>query len=151
MVGGEYMGMRNFLIVFTVLVLTMIMVAGCAGEAKEVRTYTGQEQVINISARGKFVIDLGEENPGNLWWPRYDDTMLELVDSEYEGIPMETNPAGESAYIGDYLQLRAVIQRFTFKALGKTGETEINMIRTGLWQGESGEELGRVTFKLNIG
>ena len=59
------------------------MVAGCVGGVK---TYTDSGQTIEIDVDQQFVIALGS-NPttGYGWQVDYDKSMLELVESKYEG------------------------------------------------------------------
>ena len=62
--------MRKLLILTVVAGLTICMIAGCGREAKEPKTYTGPEQVINIGINEDFVIalDSWEEVRQPLLW-----------------------------------------------------------------------------------
>ena len=113
--------MKKFLIL--VAVVAVCLAAGCAGEVK---TYTDSGQTISIGVNQEFVIALGS-NPttGYMWQESHDETMVELVKSEYQ--------MGEGAQQG--MVGAGGVELFRFKAL-KTGQTEITLVYKRPWEQE---------------
>lgn len=129
--------MKKFSILVTVVVLAMIMVAGCREEAKEVRTYTDPAQVINIGVNEEFIISLKSEEAarGFLWSPDYDWAMLKLVDHGFEWIDIGKQEAGGTDW-------------FKFMAL-TAGETGITMRYNEVWVLSSYEQVLEMRQKLD--
>ena len=126
--------MKKFLMLFTVTMLAICLVAGCAGEVK---TYTDSDQAISIGVNQEFIIALGS-NPttGYLWEESYDEAMLELVGKTYEpGAEAKEGVVGTGGV--DY---------FRFKAL-KAGETELTLVYKRPWEKEFVEQK---VFTVNI-
>ena len=124
--------MKKFLVL--VAILTICLLAGCVGEVK---TYTDSGQTIGIGVNQEFVIALGS-NPttGYGWQESHDETMVELVESEYEmGAEAKQGMIGAGG-----------IEYFRFKAL-KTGETEITMVYKRPWEAEIADQK---VFTVNI-
>ncbi len=96
-------------------VVAISLVAGCVGG---IRTYTDSGRMISIGVNQEFVIVLGS-NPttGYGWQESHDQTMVELVESDYE-----TGEGAEAGTVG-----AGGIEYFRFKAL-KAGETEITLV-----------------------
>ncbi len=94
------------------LVAAVLTVAGCIGVAK---TYTDPGQTVTIGVNQEFIIALGS-NPttGYSWQESHDQTMIELVEWNYE-------EEAQEGVVG-----AGGIEYFRFKAL-KAGQTEITM------------------------
>jgi inhibitor of cysteine peptidase len=114
--------MKKVLVLVAVVVLTLGLVAGCAG----VKTYKDVGDNIDIGVGDEFIIALSS-NPttGYSWQASYDETMLELV-------------GGESTYEADETDEEVVgsggTEFFRFKAL-KAGEVDITMTYAQQWEG----------------
>ena len=128
--------MGRGLVLMAGVVLAICMVAGCVGSVK---TYTDSGQTIEIDLNQQFVIALGS-NPttGYGWQIDYNESMLELVESKYEG--------GEEAKQG--MVGAGGVEFFRFKAL-KSGKTEITMVYRRPWEEPSPQDITRV-FVVNI-
>ena len=122
--------MRGFWMLVTAAVLTMCTVAGCVREAE--KTYSDQEQVINVSSNQNFFIalDCGDPESGFRWQENYDAAIVML---DYAGSGYETSG----------------VWQFKFKAL-KTGETEIKAIYVELEAAEPSEGNHRQVFTVTI-
>jgi inhibitor of cysteine peptidase len=117
-----------------VAVVAISLLVGCVAE---VNTYTDSGQTISIGVNQQFVVALGS-NPttGYRWQVRHDETMLEMVSSEYEtGEPAKQGVVGAGG-----------VELFSFKAL-KTGETKITMTYKRPWEEQSIEHK---VFTVNI-
>jgi inhibitor of cysteine peptidase len=114
--------MKKVLVLVAVVVLTLGLVAGCAG----VKTYKDVGDNIDISVGQEFIIALSS-NPttGYSWQASYDETMLELVGGESTYEPEETD---EEVVGGGGTEF------FRFKAL-KAGGVEITMTYAQHWEG----------------
>ena len=126
--------MKRLLSFITAVIVVACLVAGCAGEVK---TYTDSGQTINVGVNQEFVIALGS-NPttGYGWQEGHDETMVELVKSEYE--------AGEGAEQG--MVGAGGIEHFRFKTL-RAGQSEVTMAYQRSWEEESLEEK---VFTVNV-
>ncbi|MGD9117165.1 MAG: protease inhibitor I42 family protein [Dehalococcoidia bacterium] len=120
--------MKKVLLLVAVVVLTLGLLAGCAG----VKTYKDVGDNIDISVGGEFIIALSS-NPttGYTWQASYDETMLELVGGEPTYEPEEE---GDGEMVGS-----GGTDFFRFKAL-KAGAVEITMTYAQHWEGgETGD------------
>jgi len=103
--------MKKSSILITVVLITVLIFAGCKRETEEVvnstkvENYIEQEQVINVGVNEEFTI-----LEHNYIWTNYDETLLKLVDSRDVQL--------------DYPLLYD--KSFTFKTLA-IGKTEIIM------------------------
>ena len=127
--------MKKFLVLGMVLLLSIFVVAGCAG-GTAVSTYTDPAQTINVGVNQEFMIAL-DSNPttGYNWEEKHDAAMLSLVDSKYEPDKKAAGLVGAGG-----------TQYFQFKAL-KTGKTEITLTYKRSWESEIGEQK---VFKVDI-
>lgn len=119
--------MKKVLVLVAVVVLTLGLLAGCAG----VKTYKDVGDNIDVSVDGEFIIALAS-NPttGYTWEASYDETMLELVGGEptYEADETDEEVVGSGG-----------TDLFRFKAL-KAGNVEITMTYAQHWEGgETGD------------
>jgi inhibitor of cysteine peptidase len=129
--------MKKINLTILVVILVLIMVAGCSGGGPE--TYTDPAEMINVKADEEFVIAL-ESNPttGFAWEAEYDSAMLTLVEQLYESDEHEEGMVGVGGT--DYLR---------FKALA-AGSTEIKLIYSQPWEEEEGENDEHLTFNVEI-
>jgi inhibitor of cysteine peptidase len=114
--------MKKVLVLVAVVVLTLGLVAGCAGT----KTYKDVGDSIDVSVGQEFIIALAS-NPttGYSWQASYDETMLELVGGEST---YEADETGEEVVGGGGTEF------FRFKAL-KAGAVEITMTYAQHWEG----------------
>ncbi len=105
------------------ILVASVSLVGCAGGAE---TYTDPGQAISVGVNQEFVIALSS-NPttGYTWQETHDQTMLELVKSEYE--------MGEGAKQG--VVGAGGTELFRFKTL-ETGNTEITLVYKRAWEAE---------------
>lgn len=98
--------------------------------ANYLRLYTDDSKAIGVKVTKKFIITL-ESNPttGYSWQESRDETMIELVQSEYE--PGEDAQKGVAGAGGNDL--------FWFKAL-KSGTTKITLVYKRPWETEIAEQ-----------
>ena len=121
------------LLVLAAIALTLVpLMSGCVA-----KTYTDSGQTIDIKQGQEFVIALGS-NPttGYSWQANFDESLLELVESNYE-------PGKESR---EGLVGAGGIEYFKFKALGK-GQSEITLLYKRAWEKES---IDQKLFTVNI-
>lgn len=128
--------MKKLLPLIIGVLLTTCLIAGCG---TEVRAYTDPQEEIKISTDNEFVILIAlDSNPstGYSWQASYDETILELVEENYE--------LGEFAKQG--LIGAGGTELFRFKAL-KKGEVEITMVYKRSWETEV---LQQKVFKVEV-
>lgn len=109
---------------------TITMNEDCTIIANFLKIYTDDEKAIGIDVNQKFIIAL-ESNPttGYAWQESLDETMVELLKSEYE--PGEDAQKGVAGAGGNDL--------FWFKTL-KKGLTKITLVYKRPWETEIAEQ-----------
>lgn len=119
--------MKRSLVLVMASILLLYPLASCGGG---VNTYTDANERINIGVDQEFIIAL-DSNPttGYNWEESYDDTMLKLVESEYE-----LGKQAEEGLVG-----AGGTQYFRFKAL-QTGKTDITLTYKRSWETESADQ-----------
>ena len=123
--------MKKLLSVLVLGIFTMGLLVGCTGGAA---VYTDASQTIDAKVGQEFVIAL-ESNPttGYGWQVQSDDSLLELVNSEFEsGAPADSQIVGAGGE-----------EKFTFKALTK-GETVVTLVYKRSWEETTGQEETRL-------
>ncbi len=119
--------LKTLRLMFLILVLCLLVLAGCTKSADQY--YTEGSQSVEIAGGEQFTIKL-ESNitTGYEWQVEYDDSLLALLESEY--VPDdEDGPPGSGG-----------AQFFTFEGL-KSGATEIILVYKQPWMEEIDQEL----------